>query len=104
MAGVRRLRFAIPFVLAAGAVPAASLALADVIDPSMPAVVIAGSPKGFAPSERLDARRTGRSAVRLPAHPVEVWKRQVSGGLELAPVVDEEGAILVALTGVVSRS
>src|SRR5262249_45270673 len=84
--------------LAAAALPIASLALADAIDPSMPAVVVTGPPSGFAARERLHGRRAGLSRARWPDPPVEAWRRQVSGGLELPPVVDEDGAVLVALT------
>ena len=49
---------------------------------------------GYAASERVDAQRSGRSRTPLPTHPVEVWKKQISGGLEHAPVVDGEGAIV----------
>lgn len=88
-------------VLAASAIGlplGASIALADAIDPSAPKTVIVGSPRGFAPSERLDEQRTGRSKSRLPFPPVEIWRRHISGGIEVAPLVDAGGNILIPLT------
>src|SRR5262245_60898482 len=78
--------------------PLGSLALADAIDPSMPRTVVVGAPRGAAPSERLDPRRTGRARTRLPSSPVEVWRRHVSGGIDLPPLVDGAGNIIVSLT------
>jgi hypothetical protein len=84
---------------AAGALPAGiSLALADAIDPSMPRTVVVGAPRGFAPSERLDGQRTGRTKTSLPYPPVELWRRHISGGIEVAPLVDPKGNILLPLT------
>ena len=57
-----------------------------------------GPPRGFAPSERLDAQRTGRSTTRLPFPPIEVWKRNVAGGFDLPPVVDAQGNLVAAET------
>jgi hypothetical protein len=78
--------------------PLGSLALADSVDPSMPRAVVVGPPRGAAPSERLDGRRTGRSRTRLPATPIEVWRRHVSGGIDAPPLVDGEGNIIISLT------
>src|SRR5688572_12358562 len=75
-----------------------SLALADAIDPSMPRTVVVGSPRGFAPSERLDGQRSGRTTTALPFPPVELWRRHISGGIEVAPLVDAKGNILLPLT------
>ena len=84
---------------AAAALPAVTtLALADAIDTSRPRTIVVGAPRGFAPSERLDARRTGRSSGRLPFPPREAWRRHISGGLEAPPVVDARGNLLLALT------
>lgn len=76
----------------------ASMALADAIDPSMPRTIVVGAPRGFAPSERLDGRRTGRTSTPLPYPPVELWRRHISGGIEVAPLVDTKGNVLIALT------
>jgi outer membrane protein assembly factor BamB len=78
--------------------PWASLALAEAIDPNRPLVVAVGVPRGAAPSERLDGARTGRSRTRLPARPVEIWSFRTSGGLELPPLVDANGNVIVALS------
>lgn len=88
-----------------GAVAAAALlasaggsARADTLDPSMPRTVVVGAPRGAAPSERLDPHRTGRSRSRLPATPVELWRRHVSGTIDVPPLVDADGNVIVALT------
>jgi outer membrane protein assembly factor BamB len=64
----------------------------------MPRTVVVGAPRGFAPSERIDPRRTGRTQTRLPFPAVEVWRRQISGGIELAPLVDTQGNVIIAQT------
>ncbi len=83
----------------AAAVVAASPARGDTLDLSMPRTVRVGAPRGAAPSERLDPRRTGRASTRLPGSPVELWRRNKRDGyIDLPPVIDADGAILVALT------
>jgi hypothetical protein len=77
---------------------AASLASADAIDPTLPRTLTVGAPRGFAPAERLDGRRTGRSPSALPDAPSELWRRNLSGGLDVAPVVDARGEVIAALT------
>jgi hypothetical protein len=83
---------------------AAALALlpaparADALDPTMPRVLVVGPPRGDAPSERLDAQRTGRTRTRLPFPLVEVWRRHLTGGIEQPPVIDAQDNILAALT------
>lgn len=79
------------------AITAAWPARADNVDPTMPRTVVAGAPRGAAPSERLDPRRTGRARTRLPASMVEVWRRHVSGTIEVPPLVDDAGNIILAL-------
>lgn len=76
----------------------ASSARADVLDTSMPLTVAFGPSRGAAPSERIDPQRTGRARTRLPEAPVELWRRHVSGNVEVAPAVDEAGNIIVALS------
>lgn len=86
-------------ILAAAALPgAATLALADDIDTSRPYTVVVGAPRGHAPSERLDPRRSGRTAQRLPEQPREAWRRHISGGIDAAPLVDAQGNLLITLT------
>lgn len=79
-------------------VPAVPRARADTLDTSMPRVVVVGAARGIASSDRLDSHRTGRAHTRLPEIPVEQWRRHVSGGIDVLPLVDAEGNILVALT------
>ena len=80
---------------AAAFLPAA--AQGDNLDLSMPRTVIVGAPRGAAPSDRFDGARTGRARTRLPANPVEVWRRHVSGNIDVPPVVDGADSIVVAL-------
>jgi len=68
------------------------------IDPLMPTTIVVGAPLGPAPCDRLDPQRTGRSSTALPEAPVELWRRPISGGLDLPPVVDHTGRIVAALT------
>ncbi|WP_437542883.1 hypothetical protein WMF11_33010 [Sorangium sp. So ce295] len=77
---------------------AAPLAFADAVDTSRPHTIVVGAPRGFAPSERLDARRTGRSAARLPFPAREAWRKQLRGGIDAAPLVDAAGDLLLTLT------
>lgn len=83
--------------LAAASSPAPS-ARADAVDPSMPCTLLVGAPRGAAPSERLDAQRSGRSRTLFPAAPLHRWEHHLTSGIELSPVVDERGNILVAGT------
>jgi outer membrane protein assembly factor BamB len=86
-------------LLALGAaLPTGSIALADAIDPSLPRAVVVGDPRGASPSERVDAARTGRARTLLPQQPIELWRRHVTGGIELLPLVDADNNILIALT------
>ncbi len=82
----------------ASGLPAASPARGDTLDLSMPRTVIVGAPRGAAPSERLDPARTGRAVTRLPTTPVELWRRHVSGNIDVPPIIDAANAVIVALT------
>ena len=84
--------------LALVALAAAPSARADAVDPSVPRTLLVGAPRGAAPSERLDAQRSGRSRTLFPAAPLHRWEHHLTGGLELAPVVDEHDNIYVAGT------
>jgi outer membrane protein assembly factor BamB len=83
--------------LAAAAALFPAAARGDNIDLSMPRTVTVGAPRGAAPSDRFDGARTGRARTRLPANPVELWRRHVSGNIDVSPVVDGADAIVVAL-------
>lgn len=86
-------------VAAAALLPAAApFAFADAVDTSRPHTLVVGSPRGFAPSERLDARRTGRSSSPLPSPARELWQRQLRGGIDVAPLVDARGDLIITLT------
>ncbi len=92
-------RFALVLTVpSAAALPIVSFALADALDPSVPHTVVVGSPKGAAPSERVDPQRTGRSKTKLPASPKESWKRTLPSGTTFAPLVDGSGNLTFALT------
>jgi PQQ-like domain len=84
-------------IVLAAIVPAPS-ARADAVDPSLPRTLLVGAPRGAAPSERLDAQRSGRSRTLFPATPLQRWEHHLTGGIELSPVVDEHDNIYVAGT------
>ncbi len=84
-------------LVVAAILPAPS-ARADAIDPSLPRTLLVGAPRGAAPSERLDAQRSGRARTLFPAAPLQRWEHHLTGGLELSPVVDERDNIYVAGT------
>jgi len=73
-------------------------ARADAIDPTMPRTLVVGAPRGAAPSERLDAQRSGRSRTLFPSAPLHRWEHHITGGLELSPVVDAQNNVLVVGT------
>lgn len=94
-------RLAVAAALGLAGAAGAGLAIAEggrSIDPLMPTTIVVGTPLGPAPCDRLDPHRTGRSTTALPEDPVELWRRPVSGGLDLAPVVDQAGRVTAALT------
>jgi outer membrane protein assembly factor BamB len=84
--------------LALAATLPAAAARGDNLDLSMPRTIVVGAPRGAAPSERLDGARTGRTRTSLPSSPVELWRRHVSGNIDVSPVVDATDAVIVALT------
>jgi outer membrane protein assembly factor BamB len=84
-------------VLAAVAGWQPSAARAESLDPVVWRRLRIGAPAGFAPSDRIDARRTGRSRSRLPFPPVELWRRQLGGQLDVDPVVDAGGNVIAVL-------
>ncbi|WP_437875014.1 hypothetical protein [Sorangium sp. So ce513] len=86
-------------IAAAALLPAAApLALADAVDTTRPHTLVVGAPRGFASSERIDARRTGRATASLPFPAREAWRKQVRGGIDAAPLVDADGDLLLTLT------
>jgi hypothetical protein len=85
-------------VAALSLVPGARPARADAIDPALPRTLVVGPPRGAAPCERLDAQRSGRARTRFPSAPLHRWDHHISGGLELAPVVDAQDNVLVVGT------
>jgi hypothetical protein len=93
-----RFRKRVLAALIAAALPVGSFALADVVDPTMPRTISVGAPRGASPSDRGDSARTGRVKVSLPYPPVEAWRKHVSGGLEQAPIADDSGNLILALT------
>ncbi len=71
---------------------------ADDVDPWIPGTIHLGTAPGPAPGDRFDARRTGQASTTFPERPVEVWRRQLAGGIDLPPVIDGSGGIIVAQT------
>ncbi len=105
MSSARKLCRAVAVALAAalpGALPAALSATpdarADTLDLSMPRAVIVGAPRGAAPSERFDPRPHRPRPHPPPGVPVELWRRHVSGNIDVTPVIDGADAVIVALT------
>src|SRR5687768_12352585 len=92
----RTLRILAAFV-GLGALAVGSLAIADGFDPSVPTSVVVGRPQGHAVGERVDRARRGQTRTALPQTPVELWRRDLAGGLELPPVVDKKGDVIAAL-------
>lgn len=72
-----------------------SRAEAELVDPNLPVSITVGTPPGFCPTGRVDARRTGRVEA-LPDAPTQKWHRRVRGGMSLPVAVDADGAIIVA--------
>lgn len=88
---------ALVVVLALAALPIGEgRSRADTIDPNVPATIVVGAPSGPVAQSRLDGRRTGATRTALPAAPVELWRRTL-GTLEVSPLVDETGAVTLAL-------
>lgn len=96
----RRTLLPVPALIAAGLSAGIPPGWADTIDPSMPSTAVVGAPLGHAPSERIDAERTGRApaSIHLPDHPNELFRKHVSGGLEVPPLIDAEGNLYLLLT------
>lgn len=82
-------------LLAAGV---ATLAAAEGIDPSRPAMLVVGEPPGLATSDRPGPGRTGRSREPLPERPVELWRHDLSGSLDVMPLVTASGHVLAVLS------
>ena len=80
---------------AAGAAPVAA---ADYLDTTRPASIVVGPPPGHASQGRLGPHRLGRTHNALPAQPRELWRHELPGSLDFAPLVDAAGAVL-AVTG-----
>ncbi len=87
--------------LAAGAVLAAGMllgagALAQRFDARRPQTLVVGRSPGDAPVDRVDARRTGFARTLLPAGTLRpVWRRAVGLEVDAAPLVGQDGEIVV---------
>jgi hypothetical protein len=75
---------------------ASTPAVAQRIDPGRPATLVVGRSKAPSPAERVDGARRGLSPFSLPEGTLHVtWRRTVAPTIEHAPLVTEDGAILV---------
>ncbi len=75
------------------------------LDPTVAQELRVGRPGGFAPLFRLDAARSGRTPLALPARPQVIWRQRITGSIDLPAAVDERGAIVVAgASGIVQLS
>jgi hypothetical protein len=66
------------------------------VDPTVPVPVFAGAPAGFAPMDRLDSARTGRSSVSLPEEPELASVLRVPSDFGVLPAIDERGRVVAA--------
>ena len=76
----------------------ASGAMAEPLNPALPIHLTVGPPAGAAPMARVDPARSGRTD-QLPDMPRELWRRSLHAGIELPPVVDPHGSIVLVETG-----
>lgn len=83
-------------LLLLGVTVGAGFALAAPLDPSLPQRRVVGAPAGESPMDRVDGARSGRSRSDLPGKPRELWRARITGGLDLAPVVDRRGHVVAA--------
>jgi len=71
------------------------------VDPTLPVQRVVGDPAGAAPTDRVDAERSGRARQLLPRMPSVVFRARVPGGIDHPVVVDERGALIAAGTQLV---
>jgi hypothetical protein len=69
---------------------------AESLDPTLPQRRVVGAPAGASPMSRINGARTGRTAAALPEKPRILWRTRVTGGISLAPAVDERGRVVIA--------
>jgi hypothetical protein len=69
---------------------------AQKIDPRRPTTLVVGSPRGAAPMQRVDARRSGLSKTALPTAPLKVlWKKPTGLTLDQPALVGADGTLAV---------
>jgi hypothetical protein len=71
---------------------------ADTVDPWSPRTLRVGAPPGPAPSERIDSARSGATSLTFPERAVELWRRQLAGGIDLPSAIDRDGGVIIAET------
>ena len=52
------------------------------VDPTLPVQRVVGDPAGAAPTDRVDAERSGRARQLLPRMPSVVFRARVPGGID----------------------
>ncbi len=86
-------------LVASGLLAAAALwprpALADRLDTSGIVRVSVGRALGPAVSDRGDRNRTGRTTFALPTSGGELWRKNIGGPIDSAPLVDARGDVYV---------
>ncbi|MBX3230206.1 MAG: hypothetical protein KIT84_24760 [Labilithrix sp.] len=69
---------------------------AQKIDPRRPSVLVVGPPRGAAPMQRLDARRSGLSKTFLPSGPLSIaWRKPTGLTIDHPPLIAADGSLVV---------
>jgi len=77
---------------------AAAAASAQPIDPRRPATLTVGAPHGTAPTDRIDAQRSGLTRSPLPTGALHVaWRKALGASIDHAPIAVANGDIVVVV-------
>ena len=69
---------------------------ANEVDPSRPATIVVGAPRGHVVRARLGPHRHGQSRYALPASAKRLWRRSTFQRLLFPPLVDARGGVIAA--------
>jgi PQQ-like domain len=71
-------------------------AAAQRVDPRRPETLYVGAPSGPAPTDRIDAQRSGLARTKLPTQGLRVaWRRSFGIGIDHAPLVLANGDVVL---------
>ncbi|WP_394827489.1 hypothetical protein [Pendulispora albinea] len=91
-------RAALVGVMGGAALGIAAAASAQRVEPGRPRTVIVGASRALAPTDRVDARRSGFSRTRLPASGLRTsFRHAFEQVIEHAPLVLDDGSIAVVV-------